>query len=71
MEKTGNTTISMDKLDYVIWMASEYEKRALNYKKSGKMDFYYHELTFYLGIKFSLEMLGLVIKEDYDFSKEA
>ena len=69
MEKTGNTTVSMDALDALLWRTSETEKRALNYKKQGRMDDYWMELTSYIGVKSALEQLGLIVREDYDFNK--
>lgn len=70
MEKTGKTTISIEALDVILWVANECEKRALNFKKQGLMDKYYDELSYYLGVKNTLERLGLVVHEDYDFNKE-
>lgn len=71
MEKTGKTTISMEVLDIILWTANECEKRALELKKNGFTDRYYAELSYYLGVKNTLEQLGLVVREDYDFNKNS
>ena len=71
MEKTGNYTVSEDALDTVLMRVSYYEKTALKYKKEGSMDNYFMYMGMYIAQKGVLEQLGLVIQEDYDFSKEA
>ena len=70
MEKTGKTTVSTEALDVIIWAANECEWRALNFKKQGLMDKYCDELGYYKSIKNTLERLGLVVHEEYDFNKE-
>ena len=68
MRKTGNTTVTDDAIEHVLFVAGNSRRMALEKKKAGDIDFYFQEISYYLGIKNALEMLGLVIKEDYDFN---
>ena len=68
MRKTGNTTVTDDAIEHVLFVAGNSRRMALEKKKAADIDFYFQEISYYLGIKNALEMLGLVIKEDYDFN---
>ena len=68
MAKTGKTATTAEKLEHVLFNAQCAQHRALDMKRAGDMDGYYNEIAYYLGIRNALEMLGLVIYEDYDFN---
>ena len=67
MCKTGKTVVTEDAIEKTLFVAGNSKRRALDKKRAGDMDDYYQEISYYLGIKNALEMLGLVVKEDYDF----
>ena len=68
MYKTGNTVVTEDAIEHILFIAGNSKRRALDKKRVGEMEDYYQEISYYLGIKNALEMLGLVVKEDYDFN---
>ena len=68
MTATGNTTISFDSLERILFLADESLKRTRDIKeKGGEFSDYDGELSYYLGMKNALEILGLVEKKDFDF----
>ena len=68
METTGNTTINTESLERILFLADESLKRVRNIKeKGGTISDYDGELSYYLGMKNALEILGLVVKNDFDF----
>ena len=67
MLKTGKTVVTDQTIEHVLFVAQNSKQMALLKKKSGKIDDYWQEIGYYIGIKNTLEMLGLVIEQDYDF----
>ena len=67
MLKTGKTVVTDQTIEHVLFVAQNSKQKALLKKKSGKIDDYWQEIGYYIGIKNTLEMLGLVIEQDYDF----
>ena len=68
METTGNTTINIESLKRILFLADESLKRVRGIKeKGGTISDYDGELSYYLGMKNALEILGLVEKKDFDF----
>ena len=68
MMKTGKTVVAEDAIENVLFVAQLAKQRALDKKKAGDMDSYWQEISYYIGMKNALEMLGLVKQEDYDFN---
>ena len=68
METTGNTTVNTESLERILYLADESLKRVRDIKeKGGTFSDYDGELSYYLGMKNALEILGLVEKKDFDF----
>lgn len=68
MISTGKTTVTFDELESALYKADVYLKRVRDAKAEGKaFDDYLSDLSYYLGIKNTLEMLGLVQQKDFDF----
>ena len=68
METTGNTTVNTESLERILFLADESLKRVRDIKeKGGTINDYDGELSYYLGMKNALEILGLVVKKDFDF----
>ncbi len=68
MMKTGKTVVAEDAIEKSLFVAQNAKQRALEKKKAGDMDFYWQEISYYIGVKNALEMLGLVVQKDYDFN---
>ena len=68
MMKTGKTATDDDAIEKALFVAQLAKQRALDKKKAGDMDSYWQEISYYIGMKNALEMLGLVKQEDYDFN---
>lgn len=68
IKKTGNTVVTDNVIESVLFVVRNAHQRALDCKKSGKIGDYWQELSYYLGMKNALEFVGLVVKENYDFN---
>lgn len=68
MEATGNTTITTESLNRILFLAEGSLQRTRDIKeRGGTFSDYDGELSYYLGMKNALEILGLVEKKDFDF----
>ena len=68
METTGNTTITTESLNRILFLAEGSLQRVRDIKeRGGTFSDYDGELSYYLGMKNALEILGLVEKKDFDF----
>ena len=67
MVRTGRTVVTEDAIDKILFVANNSKIAALNKKRAGKMEDYWQELSYYIGIKNALEALDLVVRKDYDF----
>lgn len=68
MEATGNTTITTESLNRILFLAEGSLQRTRDIKeRGGTFSDYDGELSYYLGMKNALEILGLVVKKDFDF----
>ena len=68
MGATGNTTITTESLNRILFLAEGSLQRTRDIKeRGGNFSDYDGELSYYLGMKNALEILGLVEKKDFDF----
>ena len=68
MVRTGKTAVTDEAIEHVLFVAQNSKRIALDKKREGDIDYYGQEIGYYLGIKNALEILGLVIQQDYDFN---
>ena len=68
MIRTGKTATDENAIEKALFVAQNAKQRALDKKKAGYMNSYFQEISYYIGMKNALEMLGLVKQEDYDFN---